>query len=49
MEKDVAVREWCIQKAIEIKLHQKADITVSMTDVVQVAKQIEDYILDKKV
>ena len=48
MEKDVAVREWCIEKAIGLLLSNKTSMSITTDDVVEVAKKIEDYIVPKE-
>lgn len=41
MEKDVAIREWCLEKALAVN-HLNADKTVA------IARHFEAYILDEK-
>lgn len=42
------VREWCIEKAIEIARAQKPLNNPSADEVIKVAKQIEKYIWQEK-
>ena len=40
MEKDVAVREWCIDRVLELK----RGLNYSPKDVIRCAKELEDYL-----
>lgn len=42
------VREWCIERAIELLVSDKSGISFTSEDVIDVAKALEDYIWNKE-
>jgi len=45
MRREEAVKEWCIEKAIVIRLNTKGTVG-STKDIVETAKELEKYITD---
>lgn len=48
MEKDVAIREWCIEKAIEVLSVKQGIVSFSVKELLETAASIETYILNKE-
>ncbi len=44
MEKQEAIREWCIERAVELCLSNKGAIAISVKGVIATAEEIEKYI-----
>ncbi len=46
MERGVAVREWCIDRALNLELNNAGVGPTPVKDVIQTALEIEAYIMD---
>ena len=47
MEKDVAIREWCIEKALSIQITANPSGIFKVAELIEKAKAIEKYITGK--
>ena len=48
MEKSEAIREWCVEKAIGLLLSKNDNQGFKSKDVIQCAKELENYIVGTK-